>query len=296
MVATPPVNPALMPTAANRCRVSARNCLNAACTQGSLELPLKRTPTSAKPCGSAPPDAAETTRVLRSLSLAPLAAPAGRSRVPQFGFQCASVAVTAAIVCVSVAVSRAASRRLTSTVVVDVPLASPNASRPNFSAFADSYLDGRNDAWSSVVTSAALYAPALLRPNAARSQMAITSQGCRVTAEVSLAKNTLSPSRMGGLHARCAPAPRPLGRIESRCGRTRGRPWSPLQVGRLTRAHEGKEQPLLPRARVLWVRGWSVDGRPAPGCVTTREITPRHREMLTNWSPSPPSTTEFRPW
>src|SRR3954470_24896413 len=235
-----------MPTAANRCRVSARNCLNAACTQGSLELPLKRSPTSPKPCGSAPPDAAETTRVLRSLSLAPLAAPAGRSRVPQFGFHCASVAVTAAIVCVSVAVSRAASRRLTSTVVVDVPLASPNASRPNFSAFADSYLDGKNDAWSSVVTSAALYVPAVASPDAATSQMAITSQGCRVTAEVSLAKSTVfsfsdgwTPCSMRAGAAAIGPDPvwvRENPRATVQCARGRcaahrsrleGRAWAP---------------------------------------------------------------------
>src|SRR3954447_7595625 len=164
--------------AEKRFRVSVRSCLKAACTHGSLELPLKRRPTSAKPCGSAPLAAAPTTRVLRSLFFAPFPAPAGRLSVRQFVLQSARSAVAAAIMRVSAAVSRPPSRRLTSTVVVEVPLASPNASRPNFSALADSYLEGRNDAWSSVVTSAALYAPALLRPNATTSQRAITSQGC----------------------------------------------------------------------------------------------------------------------
>src|SRR3954453_19649948 len=132
--------------AEQRFRVAVRSCLKAACTHGSLELPLKRRPTSAKPCGSAPLAAAPTTRVLRSLLLAPFAAAAGRLSVRQFGLQSARSAVTAAIMRVSAAVSRPPSRRLTSTGVVDGALTSPNASRPNSSAFADSYLDGRNEA------------------------------------------------------------------------------------------------------------------------------------------------------
>jgi hypothetical protein len=70
-----------------------------------------------------------------------------------------------------------------------------------------------------------------------------------------------------------------------RCGTTRGRPWRPLQVGRLIRAREGEEPPLLAASRSPpGSRSVSKRLAGARGAGPPKQRAPREREILTYWS------------